>query len=98
VVLASDGSGGVLVSWPDLAPTSGAGTRYQLARGELDVAWSLGLVPSATCAGEDVATSSWRDAGAGSAWYLARARNACGRGPWGTEDTPSALDAFEPCP
>ena len=77
----------VAISWPSVAAQAGAATVYDLSRG------SLASLPVAGVAGAislacGISSNSFVDtaplpAGQG-VYYLARARNACGLGSWGT--------------
>ena len=79
--------GETLLSWSSLAATAGSATAYDLARGDLASLRTLGTGDSGSLVCALAATSTSDPAvpvaGAGF-YYLARGRNTCGFGSWGT--------------
>jgi hypothetical protein len=74
----------IRVSWT----SQGSGFRYDVSTGTLADLRSSGSVAGASCAANDLASSSWDDSrsgpSAGSGWYyITRSQNACGSGTYG---------------
>jgi hypothetical protein len=75
------------LSWESWAQAAGAGTLYDVVRGDLGVLRTTGTIGTADCLGAPSSSASRSDstvpaAGTGF-YYVVQARNACGDGGWG---------------
>jgi WD40 repeat protein len=90
------------LSWTDLAPVTGSAVRYDVATGVITELWADRGFARATCLATDVTLPSLRDDRTAPRtsdgwWYLPRARNSCGSGPWGAGTFgPRSMDS-RPC-
>ena len=92
------------LSWVPLAYQAGTSTRYDVLTGSLTALHASGAFSSPVCLAEDVPTRSVvepQDAPPpmDGYWYLVRAENPCGPGPWGdgtpVPDPRDALDTLQ---
>ncbi len=87
--------------WSSLVPEAGSGTVYDAVRGRIGE-WPVGSGPSEVCLEAGSPDASSRDpevpvAGEG-LYYLARGRNACGAGSYGTAYDGAERVPAPPCP
>ena len=84
------------LQWPDPALAHGVATVSDFVRGSLLSLWADGFEPSVELCLPGRPEGEDNDASAGSVWYLARARNACGTATYGAS---ALLDGpADPCP
>lgn len=89
------------LTWDSQAPTAGAGTRYDLARGELAALLSSGTMGQAVCLAPDLGAPFFDDparpAPGGGFYYLVRAFNPCGLSHFGSSSAgaPRAVPACD---
>lgn len=78
----------ITLRWSSLAARGGSGTIFDLVRGDLGSLLATGSTEGGSCLAAGIATDSWTDPDVpepGLAfYYVARARNVCGSGGWGT--------------
>jgi len=76
------------IAWPPLAERAGAGTVYDVLRGDLAELRSTGSLSDAVCVAAGIPAASTVDSETpgpfGAFYYLIQARNACGATGWGT--------------
>jgi len=93
-------AGATTLAWDPPSPSPGAGTRYDVTRGDL-AELPVGGGPSESCAASDLAATTIDDPAVpdpGAGWfYVVRARNACGIGTWGAQ-APGGERATAACP
>jgi hypothetical protein len=104
---AADPAARAIASWDSAAESYGTGAVFDVATGSLRALRDNRGFASAACTGRRTSTAELLDASEPESgdgiWYLVRARNGCGTGPWiGDDDTVSKgealLDASWPCP
>jgi len=99
LLLGRDENEAALLSWSDVSGAAGSGTVYDVVRGRVDkLSLPFDLSVALDCAIDSAEASDAAVPQAGSArFYVVRAANSCGKGPWGV-DSAGGARGYSVCP